>query len=254
MVVSKYIKEVIVKNYSEIAKDVPIADILYDLRESAILSDEEVSKLRDHCKSDQDCAFEFLKILKSRSDRNFYQFCTILQHSDIENVQDLGKKLERAATAVVQKQKRNSRENSKPTTSVLSTKRKRHQSHSSSEDSKAAHKRLNNEDAANPISSSILSDHVREALLCSREEFERKMPYDNIKLTLRQKNVLTSEEIDLIDDKKIKAERSAALFEILLTRDDADFYIVCAVLEAHPLNSFKALGKEMRCTAKKLSK
>ncbi|RDD35820.1 hypothetical protein TrispH2_012219, partial [Trichoplax sp. H2] len=104
MVVSKCIKEVIVKHYSEIAKDVPIADILYDLRATAILSNEEVSKLRDHCKSDQDRAFKFLKVLESRSDRNFYQFCTILQHSDIKNVQNLGNKLERAATAVVQKQ------------------------------------------------------------------------------------------------------------------------------------------------------
>ncbi|RDD35935.1 hypothetical protein TrispH2_012017, partial [Trichoplax sp. H2] len=97
MVVSRAIKGVIDQNYSEIIKSVPLVDILYDLRGVQILSNEEVKKLRDDCKTDKERAFEFLTVLESRSDDNFYQFCCLLKESDICNVRKLGKRLEKEA-------------------------------------------------------------------------------------------------------------------------------------------------------------
>ncbi|EDV19027.1 uncharacterized protein TRIADDRAFT_62524 [Trichoplax adhaerens] len=95
MVVSRAIKGVIEKNYLEISRSVPLVHILYALRGVQILSNEEVEKLRDDCKTDDERAFEFLKVLESRSDNNFYQFCCLLRESNIRNV----RKLERAASS-----------------------------------------------------------------------------------------------------------------------------------------------------------
>ncbi|EDV19574.1 uncharacterized protein TRIADDRAFT_61940 [Trichoplax adhaerens] len=94
MVLSKKIENVIDKEYQLIINDIPLADYLYDLRSIGLISDDEVIKLRDDCKNNKERVFEFLKILKSRSDENFFQFCCILKESQVRHIQDIGKALE----------------------------------------------------------------------------------------------------------------------------------------------------------------
>ncbi|EDV18923.1 uncharacterized protein TRIADDRAFT_62617 [Trichoplax adhaerens] len=106
MVLSKYITDIIDKEYPQILSDVPLVDIVFDLRSIGLISDDEVDKLKDGCQSNKERIFHFIKILKSRSDDNYFQFCCILKDSQVTHIQDLGRKLEIEANA-----SRNERDN-----------------------------------------------------------------------------------------------------------------------------------------------
>ncbi|EDV18844.1 uncharacterized protein TRIADDRAFT_62689 [Trichoplax adhaerens] len=97
-----------------------------------------------------------------------------------------------------------------------------------------------------PKSPPSLSDAALQALEHCRVDFERKNPYNDIKQILRYERVLTKAEIDNIDGKQNIANRSVALMEILLTRDDDDILVVCDALEKSPVRSLNTLGKRMK--------
>ncbi|RDD35947.1 hypothetical protein TrispH2_012117 [Trichoplax sp. H2] len=99
MVLSKYITDIIDKEYPQILSDVPLVDIVFDLRSIGLISDDEVEKLKDGCQSNKERIFHFIKILKSRSNDNYFQFCCILKDSQVTNIQNLGRKLEIEANA-----------------------------------------------------------------------------------------------------------------------------------------------------------
>ncbi|RDD36177.1 hypothetical protein TrispH2_011870 [Trichoplax sp. H2] len=120
MVVTRAIKGIIDQYCSEISTSVPLVDILYDLRFRQILSNEEVKKLRDDCKTDKERAFEFLKVLESRSDDNFYQFCHLLQESDISSVRELGERLEKEANKTAENKEQQPEISSKPKNKSIS--------------------------------------------------------------------------------------------------------------------------------------
>ena len=96
MGLSKHIKETLEENYSTIISDVPFTDILLNLRCVKVLSDQEVSRLKK-CFDNKETGFEFICILQTRSDKNFFDFCDTLKDSQIENVQNLGLELETKA-------------------------------------------------------------------------------------------------------------------------------------------------------------
>ncbi|RDD37562.1 hypothetical protein TrispH2_010656 [Trichoplax sp. H2] len=139
---------------------------------------------------------------------------------------------------------KNSGENLESASSFCSTKRKRNQSPLLSEDSKVARGQSNS--LNDPKSPPSLSSATRKALECCREEFERKNPYDEIKQILRRERVLTPAEIENINGKQNTADRSVALMEILLSRDDYDFLVVCDALENSSARSLDTLGKRMK--------
>lgn len=93
MVLSRYIEKLIDKYYSRIISDVPLAEILFDLRVDQVLTDEEVSALRDRYNSHKEKIFQFIVILKSRGDEDFRKFCRILQDYEAEYIQKFGKLL-----------------------------------------------------------------------------------------------------------------------------------------------------------------
>lgn len=96
MGLSNYIDEIIEQDYAIIVSEVPFKDILIDLRSTHVLSSGEVNRLR-RCQDHKDAGFEFMEILKSRKDQDFFQFCQILENSKIVSVQRLGRKLKAAA-------------------------------------------------------------------------------------------------------------------------------------------------------------
>lgn len=97
------ILEIIEQNYATINSDIPFKDILIDLRCAHILSDDEVEELQQ-CRNNKTTGFEFIRILKSRNDKDFFNFCQILQDSQIANVQNLGFELEKEANQKLQAQ------------------------------------------------------------------------------------------------------------------------------------------------------
>ncbi|EDV20298.1 uncharacterized protein TRIADDRAFT_61232 [Trichoplax adhaerens] len=99
MVLSQYITDVINKNRRIISNDVPLLDLIYDLNSEMIISDDELVKLRDKCDNNKQRAFEFIQLLKSRNDENFFQFCSILKEAQVQHVQNIGQKLENEAKA-----------------------------------------------------------------------------------------------------------------------------------------------------------
>ena len=96
MGLSNNIENILDQNYKAIVNDVPFLDILVDLRIESVLSDAEVTQLRQ-CGDNRYAGFEFVKILKSRSDAEFFKFCKVLKDTTIENVQCLGRTLENSA-------------------------------------------------------------------------------------------------------------------------------------------------------------
>ena len=84
------------ENYEAITCNIPFKDILIKLRAKHILTDDEVNQL-DRCKDHQHAGFEFLKILRSRSDEDFFKFCDVLKSSTINSIQNLGRILENSA-------------------------------------------------------------------------------------------------------------------------------------------------------------
>ncbi|RDD35813.1 hypothetical protein TrispH2_012049, partial [Trichoplax sp. H2] len=157
MVVSRAIKGVIDQNYLEIIKSVPLVDILYDLRGVQILSNEEVVKLKDDSKTDKERAFEFLKVLESRSDDNFYQFCCLLKESDICNVRELGERLEKEANKTAEN-KDNLTSQNQATSSRTKASKKRAASYTHTTDSQVRQVKKNR------ISSSSSNKQVKSTL------------------------------------------------------------------------------------------
>ncbi|RDD36022.1 hypothetical protein TrispH2_011860, partial [Trichoplax sp. H2] len=104
-----------------------------------------------------------------------------------------------------------------------------------------------------PSSQPSLSEQVHRILVHYREEFTRKAPFDNIKQALVLRRVVASEDIDIINEKKTKQEKSAALFEIFFNRDDQDFEVLCDVLEKHHVAALQQLGIKMRSKATDIS-
>ena len=97
MGLSDKVNDIIEGNYKAIISDVPFKNILLDLRIECILTDDEVTQL-NLCKDPKYAGFEFVKILRSRSDEDFFKFCGILKSSTIKHVQSLGRILENLAT------------------------------------------------------------------------------------------------------------------------------------------------------------
>ncbi|RDD40482.1 Apoptotic protease-activating factor 1 [Trichoplax sp. H2] len=96
MGISKHVNQVIEKHRYEIINDIPVEDILFDLRAKQILSDEEVDILRD-CRSNKEKANKLIIILKRRGDEDFNQFCYILQNHGAEYIQNIGLQLKKEA-------------------------------------------------------------------------------------------------------------------------------------------------------------
>ena len=101
MGLSRYIDEIIQQYYATIVCDVPFDDILIDLRSAHILSNDEVNRLQQG-QNHQDVGFEFLEILKSKNDQDFFRFCNILEDNEIAKVQSLGLNLVIAANKKIQ--------------------------------------------------------------------------------------------------------------------------------------------------------
>lgn len=101
MGVSDGIDDIIEQNYAAIISDIPFKDILIVSRGAHILTDKEVDRLYK-CDCHEQAGCEYLKILKSRSDSDFFKFCDILKSSEVANVQNLGLILEKAANGKAQ--------------------------------------------------------------------------------------------------------------------------------------------------------
>ncbi|RDD36309.1 hypothetical protein TrispH2_011652, partial [Trichoplax sp. H2] len=91
-----------------------------------------------------------------------------------------------------------------------------------------------------------LSDNIRKVLWHYRQDFKSAEPYDHIKHFLLRMGILMPEDIDFMNGQQIKAERSAALLDILLGCSDRDIYKVCDLLARHSLNSLQKLGEKMK--------
>ncbi|EDV19580.1 uncharacterized protein TRIADDRAFT_61948 [Trichoplax adhaerens] len=98
MVLSNHIIKVIEAEYSLIISDIQLVNFIYDLRSIRLLCDEEVETLKDHCLNNKERVFQFIKILKTRSDDDFFRFCSVLKDNQVRNVQNLGRKLEKEAS------------------------------------------------------------------------------------------------------------------------------------------------------------
>ncbi|RDD41618.1 Apoptotic protease-activating factor 1 [Trichoplax sp. H2] len=98
MVLSNHIIKVIETEYSLIISDIQLVNFIYDLRSIRLLCDEEVETLKDHCLTNKERIFQFIKILKTRSDDDFFRFCSVLKDNQVRNVQNLGRKLEKEAS------------------------------------------------------------------------------------------------------------------------------------------------------------
>ena len=96
MGLSEPIKETLHQKNKTIISDVPFKDILVDLRCDEVLSDQEVVRLKKCC-NNKETGFEFMNILQTRSDEDFFDFCKILKDSQIKNVKNLGLELEMMA-------------------------------------------------------------------------------------------------------------------------------------------------------------
>ncbi|EDV19576.1 uncharacterized protein TRIADDRAFT_61942 [Trichoplax adhaerens] len=94
MVLSKHIIDVIEQEYPIIIGDIPLLDILYNLRSKGIISDEEVDILKVRDLNNKARIYEFLKILKTRRDDDFYEFCSLLKESPVRHISEIGQKLE----------------------------------------------------------------------------------------------------------------------------------------------------------------
>ena len=93
MVLSRHIEKLIDKYYPRIISDVPLTEILFDLRADQVLTDEEVYTLKDRYHSHKEKIFQFIVILKSRGDEDFHKFCRILQDYEAEYIRNFGKLL-----------------------------------------------------------------------------------------------------------------------------------------------------------------
>lgn len=92
----KGIIQVIQRNLRIIYNDIPTDDILIDLLENQVITDNEVSKIKK-INEDRDKNFELIKILKTRGTRDFFQYCYALKAHETKNVQELGNLLENEA-------------------------------------------------------------------------------------------------------------------------------------------------------------
>ena len=97
MGLSDNIHDIIEGNYEKIISSIPFKDILIKLRAKRILTEDEVDQL-DLCSDHQRTGFKFLKILRSRSDADFFKFCDVLKSSTVDNIQSLGRLLENSAS------------------------------------------------------------------------------------------------------------------------------------------------------------
>ena len=96
MGLSNYIKKVIEQNRKSILSDVPFQDILIHSNSVQILTTDEVKRLK-RCDDHKNAGFEYLEILNSRDDNDFYKFCEILKENESKHIQNIGVQLENAA-------------------------------------------------------------------------------------------------------------------------------------------------------------
>lgn len=89
MGLSQYIEAVVERNFRKMITDVPLHQLLIDLRASQVLSDEEVDKLK-LCPTNKEMVYDFIKLLKFRADADFFKFCDILQDHGALTVQEFG--------------------------------------------------------------------------------------------------------------------------------------------------------------------
>ncbi|EDV19153.1 uncharacterized protein TRIADDRAFT_62404 [Trichoplax adhaerens] len=94
MVMSKCLTYVIDKGDQQILSDVPLVDIVHDLQSIGLISDDEANKLKDVRLSNNERILQFIKILKSRRDDNYFQFCCTLKDSQVTNNQNPARKFE----------------------------------------------------------------------------------------------------------------------------------------------------------------
>lgn len=101
MVLNKLITNIIDDN-SHIFHDVPVNDILDDLRLESIVSNDDIIQITNHNMDNTKRVPRFLKILKSKNDSQFYKFCLILIQSKDENIQKIGQILEQKVKVMVE--------------------------------------------------------------------------------------------------------------------------------------------------------
>ena len=101
MVLNKLITNIIDDN-SHIFYDIPFDYILDDLRLESILSDNDISLITDQDMDKTKRVPRFLKVLKSKCDTQFFQFCLVLIQNSHETIQEVGQILEQKLKDVVE--------------------------------------------------------------------------------------------------------------------------------------------------------
>lgn len=94
MEVSKFIEDVIERNLTKMVNNVPLLELLVDLRECKILSDTEIVDLRN-IQSPKQRNIAFINILKCRQDHQFDDFCNLLCKHQSKVVHKLGVQLQK---------------------------------------------------------------------------------------------------------------------------------------------------------------
>lgn len=84
--------DLIEENLKQLYDEITLSDIIYRLHACKVLSEGEVDFLNE-CKGKQKKNYEFIRILKTREERDFKEFCDALIDHDAEAIQNLGKKL-----------------------------------------------------------------------------------------------------------------------------------------------------------------
>ena len=86
------IQEVIENNRSRLVNDLPVQHLLIDLRNIKVLNDDDVDEL-DEITPAKKQSDRFVRILASRGDEAFYQFCNLLTRNQATAIQNLGRDL-----------------------------------------------------------------------------------------------------------------------------------------------------------------
>ena len=92
----KEIKQVIKKHEKTIYNDIPIDEILTDLKADEVITANEVTKILNH-HGHKAKNFELIQILEKKGTSDFFMLCTTLKNQEINNARELGTLLEKEA-------------------------------------------------------------------------------------------------------------------------------------------------------------
>lgn len=96
MGVSGYINDIIEKYRGRLTVDISVRDLIVDFQAEKILSPEEVEKLLN-ITTRKLLNNEFLNILATRDDDDYFKFCKVLQRNKATAIKNFGIKLEEEA-------------------------------------------------------------------------------------------------------------------------------------------------------------